>query len=129
MITHCVCARLNEKESNNIQQRILFSLISFMITKLLSVKTQYAVRAIGLNCQNLTKNGNRKKLIATCFRVILFDCIVECLKVISILICVASLFDLLLSSLSGKLPLCFFSLHHFWFHFHRRTEKLNTVSL
>ena len=126
MITHCVCARLNEKE-NSIQQRSLFSLISFMITKLLSVKTQYAVRAIGLNCQNLT-NGNRKKSIASCFRVILFDCIVQCLKVISILICVASLFDLLLSSLSGKLPSCFFSLHHFCFHFNRRTEKLNTVS-
>ena len=71
-------------------------------------KTQYAVRAIGLNCQNLTKNGNRKKLNATCFPVILFDCIVQCLKVISILICVASLFDLLFVFSFRETPFVFF---------------------
>ena len=126
MITHCVCARLNEKENNNIQQRILFSLTSFMITKLLSVKNPVCCQSYWTQLSEFNKE---KKMIATCFRVILFDCIVQCLKVISILICVASLFDLLLSSLSEKLPLCSFSLHHFWFHFHRRTEKPNTVGL
>ena len=58
---------------------------------------------------------------------LLFNCFAQRLKHISILNCFDFLLDLLLSC--KKTPQCCFSFYHSLFHFHQKTEKLNTVSL
>ena len=72
-------ARLNQRANNNRQKRALSSLITnFIYNHYLWLKTQYAFKAMGLNCHYLTNNGNRQNI--TCYRMLVFDCYAQHLK-------------------------------------------------